>query len=514
MASYAPWEEGFEGFDRGLHSDPTYGVGAGEQYLPEAPPIEEPSYGGAQQGAYQGLGNWSDPFGYTGGSLLTPWTQALPDIPAARAGAGSVQFAPFQYGDIDYGFARAPQVNVGQFSDPTGPLSYGRYQEGSPYNYSAFNYDPTIPDVEGAIGGVRPTFTPDRYAAATPFQAPRLDETNDPGYEFRRQEAMRALKAEASAQGVRGGDVLKRFNDYAQNYASSEYDKVYGRSFDAYNAREQQRLQAFGADTEAQRVAQAQAWEQAMGRYQAQLAAQNQGYAQASNTAGMNQAGEFNEAQFNEAQRQGAYGLNRDTYFGVNDRNYQNALNAYTANTNATLGAAGINSQNTNAANQLGWEVAAGKWDRNYAKAYQSYQDQYNQANAAAGASAGAANQDYGRQMQQYGLAYDMFRNNQSDQFGRLVTMAGIGQNAAALNAGAIQNMGNQYSNLVTGQGNANAASQVARGSSWGDLFPQIGNSVATSLIARGMSQQGPQPQGNATIRDLGVPSNPWDPNL
>src|SRR5690606_6824717 len=78
------------------------------------------------------------------------------------------------------------------------------------------------------------------YDAANPlavsnFEAPTLTETNDPGYAFRLAEAQRAIQNTASAQGVRGGDVAKALQDYSQNYASSEYDKVWQRAFQTHN---------------------------------------------------------------------------------------------------------------------------------------------------------------------------------------------------------------------------------------------------------------------------------------
>lgn len=66
------------------------------------------------------------------------------------------------------------------------------------------------------------------------FVAPTLDTTNDPGYAFRLKQGLDTIQNAASAQGIRGGDVAKAFNQYSQDYASSEYDKVYGRAYQQY----------------------------------------------------------------------------------------------------------------------------------------------------------------------------------------------------------------------------------------------------------------------------------------
>src|SRR5690606_37416036 len=126
------------------------------------------------------------------------------------------------------------------------------------------------------------------------FVAPTLDETNDPGYAFRLAEAQRAIQNTSSAQGIRGGDVAKALLEYSQNYASSEYDKVWNRDFQQHNQYYSNQLQA---------------------------------------------------EQFNEAARQAAYGLNWQTASGVYDRNRANAFDTYQMNYQNALAAHDMNTR-------------------------------------------------------------------------------------------------------------------------------------------------------------------------
>jgi hypothetical protein len=99
--------------------------------------------------------------------------------------------------------------------------------------------------------GVPPAFTPQGYplvptgmeAWGTPFQAPTLNETNDPGYQFRMQQGQKAIERSASARGtLNTGGTMKAVARYGQDYASNEYDKVYGRALGEY----QQAYNIFG----------------------------------------------------------------------------------------------------------------------------------------------------------------------------------------------------------------------------------------------------------------------------
>lgn len=56
------------------------------------------------------------------------------------------------------------------------------------------------------------------------------DESTDPGYQFRLQQGVKALQNSGAARGSgMGGAALKGITNYAQNYASSEYNNSFNR---------------------------------------------------------------------------------------------------------------------------------------------------------------------------------------------------------------------------------------------------------------------------------------------
>ena len=83
-----------------------------------------------------------------------------------------------------------------------------------------------------------------------------FDFRKDPGYQFRMDEGLKAVRRGASAVGGRGsGATLKALQTYGQNMASSEYDKAYNRALQSFqmNRRNaelerQGELQAYGAN--------------------------------------------------------------------------------------------------------------------------------------------------------------------------------------------------------------------------------------------------------------------------
>lgn len=151
----------------------------------------------------------NDPFAYTGGSLLTPWSKAIPTAPVASG--GGISMDPFSYKDFNYS-TKAP----GDYA-AAAPITAGQVQAG--------------------------TINP-----LSKFTAPTLDETNDPGYAFRLKEGQRAIQNQASKQGARGGDVMKAFEDYAQNYASGEYSNLWQRAFNTWGQENANDLNVQGAN--------------------------------------------------------------------------------------------------------------------------------------------------------------------------------------------------------------------------------------------------------------------------
>jgi hypothetical protein len=68
------------------------------------------------------------------------------------------------------------------------------------------------------------------------FQAPTdVTEKNDPGYQFRLNEGMKALQRSAASKGdLLSGGTAKGLERYGQDYASNEYQNVYNRSLGEY----------------------------------------------------------------------------------------------------------------------------------------------------------------------------------------------------------------------------------------------------------------------------------------
>lgn len=67
------------------------------------------------------------------------------------------------------------------------------------------------------------------------FQRPELSEATDPGYAARMAMGSDAIERSHAAKGtLRTGGLLKDLTQYAQDYASSEYDKVYDRAMGEY----------------------------------------------------------------------------------------------------------------------------------------------------------------------------------------------------------------------------------------------------------------------------------------
>lgn len=71
------------------------------------------------------------------------------------------------------------------------------------------------------------------------FQAPTAaTEQNDPGYQFRLNEGMKALQNSAAARGnLLSGGTAKAIEQYGQDYASNEYSNVYNRAYNEYATR-------------------------------------------------------------------------------------------------------------------------------------------------------------------------------------------------------------------------------------------------------------------------------------
>jgi hypothetical protein len=75
---------------------------------------------------------------------------------------------------------------------------------------------------------------------------PNIDVSQDPSYNFRLQEGLKALQATQAATGISGGAAAKAINNYAQNTASTEYGNAYQRALSSYGANMQNSQNKFG----------------------------------------------------------------------------------------------------------------------------------------------------------------------------------------------------------------------------------------------------------------------------
>lgn len=118
---------------------------------------------------------------------------------------------------------------------PPAPGPSVQRPEPPPADYAPPSFDgPYAPDYSFYEGA--PQFDAPRFTPPPAFSAPTGDQVfNEPGYEFRRGEGERGIKAFASHLGaLRTGGTIKDLLKYNQNFASQEYGNVYNRAADTY----------------------------------------------------------------------------------------------------------------------------------------------------------------------------------------------------------------------------------------------------------------------------------------
>lgn len=99
-----------------------------------------------------------------------------------------------------------------------------------------------LPQSEALGGGGKGGATPDYLAPFTEqfkydeFKPPTgADDQNDPGFTTRLKAGQDAIERSAAARGsLLTGSTVKAQTDYAQDYASNEYEKTYGRDLNTY----------------------------------------------------------------------------------------------------------------------------------------------------------------------------------------------------------------------------------------------------------------------------------------
>lgn len=420
--------------------------------------------GGGQPGAGARVesnpaGAGEDPFAYTNGSLLTPWTEqfnyggpAAPEGGYYHGSAGFSPLAPLNYADFAYNY-KAPSAYSyrGDMNAPT-PFTADRFAE--------------RPDFKSPVPG----YVAPRYKAPSPFVAPGEEGMKeDPGYQIRVNRGIQALENSAAARGMdRSANTWKGLLDYGEDSASQEYGKVYDRRKGEYDTSAELGLAEFDRNS-------------AAGLTENELA-----YNRA--------ATEYDRSYQNALQR---YQMGYQQAAGEHDRNFSEMYNVHNANASNSLAAWRNNADVDLAGQKTGFEIGSGVWDRNYGKAATAYAQSVQQAETAASissaeaaASAGSAqwanSTNYNRALGEYGMRYDQFNNNQTNQYNRIYGQQVLGAQTAGVMGGNAGQFAANAGNATTNQGNAAAAGQVGSANAWAAGVNAIGNSASQYALLAG----------------------------
>jgi hypothetical protein len=428
-----------------------------------------------------------DPFAYTNGSLLTPWTGSFQAPPGSGGGYSAPQMSPFSYGDFSYGGFRDPgSFNGGPTFSAPDKFSYAQFATPQPYQSAApFQYEKYAPAGQFSYADFA---APERFKGVT-----REDLLADPSYQFRLDQGAQQLNQTNAFKGIlRTGGAAKALTDYAQNAASQEYGNVYARK-----ASEADRN--FGQALTGYQTNRGNAAENFDRNEANRLGAYRTNYDVSSGSYDRNEANRRADYQGNFANQLAAYQTNFGTASNVYDRNFKNAFDVHNANFGNQLSAFKTNADTAINAGNLGYQIAGGTYDRNRANAQDAWNSQYQLEAARGAAGASNANQSYSRAMNEYQMAMDQFYGNQDRQFSKLVTMAQLGDpNAYAANMG----------NLYTGQGNAQAAGRMGSANAWGGALGTIGNNAID--LAAIYANQNRGSTGGTPYSGMPRTSYPW----
>jgi hypothetical protein len=408
----------------------------------------------------------SDPFAYTMGSLLTPWTKTF-TAPAGSGGGGAAPtLDPFHYGDFSFG-----QVNVGQFNapDPNG------YTPAAKFDYAAFK-------AQDPYQAANP-FTYDKYQGPDKFAGPTPAELQaDPSYQFRLKQGQGVLENSAAARGLlRTGGTMKGLLDYGQQAASQEYQAAYDRAFNSYQADAANRLNAYQTN-----------YNVAAGSY-------DRNEANRFNAYEANEQNSLNAYQTNYGVASGNFDRNEANRFNAYQANFGNALNAYQANTNATLGAGSLN-----------YQISSGAYDRNRQNALDQWNSAYQIQSAQASASNSASNRAYAEALDQYNREQSDFFTNQDRQYGKLMGMAALGQGSAGQLGALGSAYGSNAANLGTGAANAIAAGQVGGANAWAGAIQNSANTFGGLALAGAYARPNAGGGGGGTLYSGGTQPSPY----
>lgn len=195
-----------------------------------------------------------------------------------------------------------------------------------------------------------------------------------------------------------------------------------------------------------------------------------------------------------DSRRRASYATNRGNAAENYDRNFTNAFNVHQANEGNRRSAFDSNT----GAQTSRFGVESGLYDRGYSNARTKWQDDANNAAAQASAANASASSAEAARRSSYNEEKGNFLDNQDRQFSRLVTMAQLGNPDSYAS-----NMGN----LITGQGNAQAAGQIGSSNAWTNALGGVANAaMGAGSMWYGGGGGGRQPSYS------GMPSNgyPW----
>jgi hypothetical protein len=203
------------------------------------------------------------------------WRQVIGNDPKVAAGDQSA---------IDYWKQRIRQGD-GSMLVKTGQLQKFQDTGGMPAlpSVAPFAYGPWTDTFQA------PEWTGGQFTAPT-----AATEQNDPGYDFRLQQGLDQIRADAASKGVlMSGGTDKALTRYAQDYASNEYKNVYDRALQQYGLAYQQFLDTYGQKS--------QQYQQKYGQY---MDAYNQALQQYGTNYGVT-ADQWNRAMSQYLQRYG-----------------------------------------------------------------------------------------------------------------------------------------------------------------------------------------------------------------
>lgn len=369
-----------------------------------------------------------------------PWLQAgQAALPQLQQLAGHGALAPFQPEAPVYG------QNYGRPSPTPGwtPQTYGGYTPVDVPSAAGYRYTPG----QGP-SAAQYRYTPGQIPSAaayryTPGAVPTLSGAallaNDPGVQFRQDEARKALEASALARGTGlSGTTLSALQRQAQDLASQEYGNAWQRASQQAQMRE-------GWAQQASQMGWGQAEAEARLREQVNQIASQQGWSQA-------QA----EAAFREqlAQQAGA-------------QNWSQALQETQARAQQQQFGwqSGLQAQQWQQQQQQAWDQA------NYTRNWQQAQDIYNR-------DVYTNEQNYARQL----AAYNSQLQQQNTDWNRWAALSGIGQTAVGQLGNQGQAASTQLGSLLSQLGAAQGQGQLNQGNAWTNALSNVNTSLQGGL--------------------------------